>query len=1103
MKRISVKPPTRIERITLHIMIVIGCVAIAFFLNSVFAKSVRGYAPLYWMLLTTFVFSCLKLLYEWYHYLHIIVPKTPPFVRDFTVDIFTTFCPGEPYEMIIETLTAIKAINYPHETYLCDEADDAYLKQVCKDLGVHHITRTDKKDAKAGNINNALRQSSGELCVVLDPDHVPFPEFLDPIVSHFNNPEIGYVQVVQAYKNSNESLIAKGAAQQTYQFYGPMMMTMNKYGTVLAIGANCTFRRTALDSIGGHAAGLAEDMHTSMQLHAKGWKSVYVPEVLARGLVPSTLSAYYKQQLKWSRGVFDLLVHVYPKLFSQFTWRQRLHYGLIPMHYLSGIIFLINFLIPIISLFFGLSPMQFDIFDFGQAVFPLITALVLIRHFVQWWVMEDDERGFHMVGGLLLIGTWWIFILGLVYTIIGKKVPYVPTPKDGNEANNWPLNIPNLIILALSIAAIAYGLLTDWNPYNLIMAAFAALNCFFMCFTIAASRQQQFRILRSHHPLLDAAMKRLKVLKGLLWIFRHHLYTGLRNTAMVITILLLSIWIYNARFDLLPGEIIRHADKKTDIPLRFFPIAITWKNDTHIKLPMPQVDSAYQAGLYPVLNLNIAEDAFYENILNGSSDTRMIELAMQLKALHRPVFIHFASMVSNAATRDSTKGIAPEQFGEAWKHLNGLFNDHGAYNVVWMHHVWAPEGFDTYNPSESSHDQNQKVVSRTAVPKLSVFPQPVKPAAQEGTFFKDTKGINYLKGAGWAKSYRAFKKKELLEDFAEMKKIGINTVKVYGPSFYDHNILKTAKEQNLSIHYGFWVSDTLNFSFDKETLAAVSKSIISTVQKHKDNERIVAWNIGNPVFQKIAHHYQQPILMYQRDSYLIWLQNLIKKMKEVDPSRPVTIDVEATESMPELVKRIQTVIPEIASYGLIINDNTDFQYKELDFPHFISYMGVPAYQQLEEFSGGVFISNWQDTQSSDRVSFDALKDQTGRYKNTFFKLASVWNHGRAPGIIPKVRILKPATGIFPDLSLDFHAIIQQNGQWILANKSSADLTFEWKLVQIDYLTNPLAITELGTGPDVTLQIPYSPESYRLYLFVMKGETILDVVNSPLNTPLSP
>ena len=229
---------------------------------------------------------------------------------------------------------------------MCDEADDPYLKELCRELSVNHITRVNKINAKAGNINNALKHSSGELCVVLDPDHVPFPEFLDPIVSHFNNPEIGFVQVVQAYKNNGENLIAKGAAQQTYQFYGPMMMTMNKYGTVLAIGANCTFRRAALESIGGHAAGLAEDMHTAMKLHSKGWKSVYVPSVLARGLVPSTLSAYYKQQLKWSRGVFDLLLHAYPKLFKGFTWQQKIHYGVLPMHYLSGVMYLITFLIP-------------------------------------------------------------------------------------------------------------------------------------------------------------------------------------------------------------------------------------------------------------------------------------------------------------------------------------------------------------------------------------------------------------------------------------------------------------------------------------------------------------------------------------------------------------------------------------------------------------------------------------------------------------------------------------------------------------------------------------------------------------------------------------
>ncbi len=546
---IYVKPPTRKQLIMLRLMIFFGLVSMGFFITSVLSESVRGYAPLYWMLVVTFVFTCLKVLHEWLHYLFITVPPTPPLTRRYTVDIFTTFCAGEPYEMIVETLTAIQNITYPHETYLCDEADDPYLRGVCERLGVHHVTRTDKRNAKAGNINNALRISKGELCVVLDPDHVPFPDFLDPIVSHFDNPEIGYVQIVQAYKNHDEGLIAKGAAQQTYQFYGPMMMTMNHYGTVLAIGANCTFRRTALDSIGGHSAGLAEDMHTSMQLHAKGWKSVYVPVVLARGLVPSTLSAYYKQQLKWSRGVFDLFVHVYPKLFSKFTWAQRLHYASIPLHYASGFIFLINFLIPILALVFDVSPMHFDLTDFFLVILPMVSCIVLIRHFVQWWVMEDEERGFHVVGGLLMIGTWWIFILGILYTISGKKIPYVPTPKDGNEANNWPLNIPNLAVLGISILAIIYGLYEDLNPYNLIMAGFAGVNCFFMCFNIAASRQQQIREFSGSSAFLENAFKAIKEFKGNFWILRRRIYGGVRTSAFLITILVISIIIYFRRFN--------------------------------------------------------------------------------------------------------------------------------------------------------------------------------------------------------------------------------------------------------------------------------------------------------------------------------------------------------------------------------------------------------------------------------------------------------------------------------------------------------------------------------------------------------------------------
>ncbi|WP_290246552.1 glycosyltransferase family 2 protein [Mucilaginibacter myungsuensis] len=515
-----------------------------FFLYSLLRRSVVGYKPLYFLLISTFVFTLFKIIFEWYHYWSIKVPELPNTSKNYSVDIFTTFCAGEPYDMIVDTLTAIQAITYPHKTFLCDEADDAYLKGVCEKLGIVHITRQVKIDAKAGNINNALRSSSGELCVILDPDHRPQPNMLDPIVGHFDDLGVGFVQIVQAYHNQNTGWVAKGASQQTYQFYGPMMMCMNSYGTVQAIGANCTFRRSALDSIGGHAAGLAEDMHTAMQLHAKGWRSVYVPAVVTHGLVPATMSAYFKQQLKWSRGVFELMLTSYIKLFNKFDLRQKLHYGLMPLFYMSGFVFLFNFLIPIVSLLASVYPLKMDFSQFVIISTPFITSVILVRHYVQRWVMDEQERGFHVIGGLLLIGTWWVFITGFIYTLIRKNVPYIPTPKDLSEEKNLKINLPNVIVLVLSVSAIWYGLINDRNPFTFLMAGMAGLNCLFMTFMILAAEQFKLRRIARKLTYLNGLQALIKELKGRFWIFRRKLYSGVRSLSLMLTVLTICVCIY-------------------------------------------------------------------------------------------------------------------------------------------------------------------------------------------------------------------------------------------------------------------------------------------------------------------------------------------------------------------------------------------------------------------------------------------------------------------------------------------------------------------------------------------------------------------------------
>ncbi|QDA62125.1 glycosyltransferase [Hymenobacter jejuensis] len=467
----------------MHFLVVTGMLLLINFLWWFCDKQHIGYAPLFWLLTLSMGFKLLRMVHEWVHYCGVSEPVRPdaaPVVvkqHRFTVDVLTTACPGEPLAMFEKTLRAMQAITYPHTSYLCDEGDDPVLRRLCAELGVVHVTRQVKVDAKAGNINNALRQATGELCVVLDPDHVPTPDFLDRVVPYFIDPKVGFTQVVQAYGNQADSLIAQGAAEQTYHFYGPLMMGMNRFGTALAIGANCTFRRTALDSIGGHAPGLTEDMHTAMRLHAHGWQSVYVPEVLSRGLVPSSLASFYAQQLKWSRGAFDLLFRVYPRLFSRLTWSQKLHYATLPLYFLAGVITLIDLVVPGIALLIGRFPWSIEMTGFAAHFLPLVAIALVIRLYSQRWLRDPREVGLHLVGGFLRAGTWWVYTVGFVYAILGIKVPYIPTPKESALPNEWRVSAPNIAAGLLNLLVVLTLTHEDrHNVYSLAMTAFCLFN---------------------------------------------------------------------------------------------------------------------------------------------------------------------------------------------------------------------------------------------------------------------------------------------------------------------------------------------------------------------------------------------------------------------------------------------------------------------------------------------------------------------------------------------------------------------------------------------------------------------------------------------------
>jgi cellulose synthase (UDP-forming) len=716
-----VVPPNFKQKWLLRIMIIIGVASSLLFANGLLQEEYIGYKPLYYPLIFALLFMVFRISYEWYHYWHISVPETPELKRQYTVDILTTFVPGEPYDMVVETLEAIQKITYPHTSYLCDEGNDPYLIEQCKRLGVKHVTRKIKVNAKAGNINNALQQASGEICLILDPDHIPAPDFLDWVLPHFQDPEIGFVQSVQGYYNIYENIIAKGSAQQTFQFYGPIMMTMNSYGTAQAIGANCTFRRAALDSIGGHAPGLAEDMNTSMKLHGHGWKSTYVPRMLTRGLVPNTLSAYYQQQLKWSRGVFELLVTTYIENFRKLNFRQKIHYGILPWNYFTGFIYLINFLIPILSLLLGMNPMTMSLWNFMLLGIPFTASTLIIRHYVQEWVMEEDERGFHLQGGLMMIGTWWVHSLGFIFTVLRRKVPYNPTPKDGKEENIWALNIPNISIAALSIVAIAFGLIRDFNPYSFIMACFALMNVVFMTFMVLISMQNRYRRYIKKYAFANNINSLLQLAKDRFWKLRRLSYTLLRFVAAPLLVgIILLLYQQSSQKEIesidlglkpfppkshLLGSDYQHTNIGESSSFNLQKLRFDWY--TPAATFSEDLNQIWANSQYPLLTWpDESLDSPYnleqlcENVIAGKENARIDQFTKKVLKSENPILISFLPRFEASSENLDLDELIDlgEKYQKAWRYIYKYFRQSGLNNIAAVYHADNSANIDRFFP---------------------------------------------------------------------------------------------------------------------------------------------------------------------------------------------------------------------------------------------------------------------------------------------------------------------------------------------------------------------------------------------------------------------
>ncbi|WP_242393704.1 glycosyl hydrolase family 8 [Anaeromyxobacter oryzisoli] len=295
-------------------------------------------------------------------------PPAPPLApgeRHPTVDVLVPIY-SESLEILERTLTACAAMRYPAKAvHVCDDSHREEVARLAAAHGASYIPGP-REHAKAGNLNNALARTSGELVVVFDTDHVPSAAFLERTVPLFRDERLGIVQTPHHFYNPDifQRALGGGAAVPNEQdlFNHAIQGARDGWGGAFFVGSGAVFRRTAIDSVGGfNLLSITEDIHTSQKLHAKGWRSAFVDEDLAAGLSAENLASYLVQRRRWMLGCMQIFLRDNPLLQRGLPLRHRLGYFASLWYFLFPLARVVFFTTPLWYLLFHLHPLFADL----------------------------------------------------------------------------------------------------------------------------------------------------------------------------------------------------------------------------------------------------------------------------------------------------------------------------------------------------------------------------------------------------------------------------------------------------------------------------------------------------------------------------------------------------------------------------------------------------------------------------------------------------------------------------------------------------------------------------------------------------------------------
>ncbi|WVZ79333.1 hypothetical protein U9M48_026924 [Paspalum notatum var. saurae] len=194
-----------------------------------------------------------------------------------------------------------------------------------KGVQVRYEVRESRRGYKAGALREGMKRAYARGCdvvAIFDADFQPEPDFLCRAVPFLvHNPELALVQARWKFVNADECLMTRMQEMSLdYHFTVEQEVGSSVHAFFGFNGTAGVWRISALNEAGGWKdRTTVEDMDLAVRASLKGWKFVFLGDLMVKNELPSTFKAYRYQQHRWSCGPANL----FRKMFMEIVRNKK------------------------------------------------------------------------------------------------------------------------------------------------------------------------------------------------------------------------------------------------------------------------------------------------------------------------------------------------------------------------------------------------------------------------------------------------------------------------------------------------------------------------------------------------------------------------------------------------------------------------------------------------------------------------------------------------------------------------------------------------------------------------------------------------------------